>query len=103
MTSALMIALVVQRYPDVMPRLAGVESIWKLASSLISFCLSFFLSQSYSLWRNVYSCARRVQGRLNDLGLLGATAAQRTDDTGEYAEGAEALLKLNARYIRLFA
>lgn len=64
--------------------------------------LSFFLSQSYSLWRSVYSLTRRVQGRLNDIGLLCATYAQRDMETGAYTEEAEALLQTLSRYVRLF-
>ena len=55
--------------------LASVQKVWTLAATMVSFTLSFFLSQAYSMWRSVYSLSRRVQGRLNDLGLLCATYA----------------------------
>lgn len=74
---------------------------WFLTASLVSFTLSFFLTQSYGLWREVYSVTRRLQGRLNDIGLLIATAAKR-DDLGSYTPESERLLERVARYVRLF-
>mmetsp|Transcript_11059 Transcript_11059/g.36622 ORF Transcript_11059/g.36622 Transcript_11059/m.36622 type:complete len:456 (+) Transcript_11059:99-1466(+) len=82
--------------------LSPLEKVWLLASSLVSFVLSFFLSQAYSVWRNVYSSARRVQGRLNDLGLLCAAFATRDAATGSYTSEAEETLRTVARYVRLF-
>ena len=82
--------------------LTAVEKVWVTLSSLVSFTLSFFLSQSYSLWRAVYSTTRRVQGRLNDLSLLCATYAERDQATGRYTKRAEDLLAVVARYVRLF-
>ena len=58
-------------------KIAGVAKAWTLSMTMASFMLSFFLSQSYALWRSVYSVCRRVQGRLNDLGLMCATFAER--------------------------
>lgn len=62
--------------------LAGIAKTWTLSATMASFMFSFFLSQSYSLWRSVYSLTRRLQGRLNDLGLLCATFAERDASTG---------------------
>lgn len=45
---------------------------------------------------------RRVQGRLNDFGLLCASAAER-NDRGEFTEDARKMLLLLARYVRLFS
>ena len=66
------------------------------------FILSFFLSQSYTMWRSVYSITRRVQGRLNDVGLLCATFARRNATDGAYTPEAEDSLRTVARYCRLF-
>merc|ERR1719238_1081380 len=57
------------------PALDGVHQVWLIASSIVTFTISFFLSQAYAVWRQVYSISRRVQGRLNDLGLLCAASA----------------------------
>lgn len=82
--------------------LAGIARTWTLSATMASFMLSFFLSQSYSLWRSVYSVTRRVQGRLNDVGLLCATFCERDSTTGRYTPEAEALLQTVSRYVRLF-
>jgi len=81
--------------------LASINSVYGLCSGLVTFTLSFFLSQSFTLWRNVYQLTRRVQGRLNDIGLLIATYAERAAD-GSYTPDAEELISAAARYIRLF-
>ena len=47
--------------------------------------------------------SRRVQGRLNDLSLLcAASAARCQDDQNTYTRGAEQLLLVVGRYVRLF-
>ena len=88
---------------SLIPRLAGVNSVWLLASSLVTFTISFFLSQAYSVWCAVLTISRRVQGRLNDLSLLcAASAARCQDDQNTYTRGAEQLLLVVGRYVRLF-
>ena len=82
--------------------LASVDKVWLLSSSLVSFTLSFFLTQSYAFWRSVYSRCRSVQGRLNDIGLLAAASAER-DANGAFTEDATAMLSLLGRYVRLFS
>jgi len=82
--------------------LGGVARAWTLSATMASFMLSFFLSQSYALWRTVYSITRRVQGRLNDIGLLCSQFAARNSITGCYTEEADELLATIARYVRLF-
>ena len=82
--------------------LGGVSRVWTISGSMVTFTLSFFLSQSYALWRSVYSITRRVQGRLNDVGLLCATFAERNATDGAYTPEAEDALRTVARYCRLF-
>lgn len=81
--------------------LAGVDRVWTITSGLVAFTLSFFLSQAYIFWRSVYHATRRVQRDLNALGLLSATAAERTRD-GTYTADAEEMLGGLARLVRLF-
>lgn len=81
--------------------LASIDKVWLLASGLVSFTLSFFLTQSYAFWRSVLSLTRRVQGRLNDVSLLCAASAERGAD-GAYTDDAKAMLMLLARYVRVF-
>lgn len=90
------------RYDFAEQYLAGFARVWQLTATMVTFTMSFFLSQSYSLWRSVYELTRRVQGRLNDIGLMCAAFAQRDKETGRYTEKAEALLALIARYVRLW-
>jgi len=82
--------------------LAGLARAWTLSATMASFMLSFFLSQSYALWRSAYGVTRRVQGRLNDIGLLSATFAERDRTNGQYTPAADELLCTIARYVRLF-
>lgn len=92
---------------------------------MTTFTLTFFLNQSYSLWRKCYELSRRLQGRLNDLGMTLAAHAARTKPNAEesgdggsggeianigfsmsysstYTQPARQVLELVARYIRLF-
>lgn len=89
--------------PGLNSALRSVDKVWVLASGLVSFTLSFFLTQSYNFWREVYGKTRAVQGRLNDIGMLCATSAARHaegPDTGQYrAEALQMLLTLG-RYAR---
>lgn len=87
---------------SLIPRLAGVNTVWLLASSLVTFTISFFLSQAYSFWCSVLTTSRRVQGRLNDLSLLCAASAARHPDDNKYTPSAEQLLLVIGRYVRLF-
>ena len=84
--------------PALNSALRSVDKVWVLASGLVSFTLSFFLTQSYNFWREVYGKARAVQGRLNDIGMLCATSAARHadgPDKGQYtAEALQMLLTL---------
>ncbi|KAJ1621412.1 Bestrophin, RFP-TM, chloride channel-domain-containing protein [Pavlovales sp. CCMP2436] len=81
--------------------LIAVERVWSLASSLVSFILSFFLTQSYTFWREVYVVVRQVQGRLNDVGLLVASSVRR-DDNGSYTPEADEFLRVLGRHVRLY-
>ena len=56
-------------------------------------------------WRHIHDRARTVQGRLNDIGMLCASAAERHDagpSKGQYTEEARAMLESLGRYVRLF-
>lgn len=60
--------------------------------SITTFVLTFFLSQAYALWRNIYTCGRKIQGRLNDVSLVLACSVERNKN-GEYTD--RGLLLLN--------
>jgi len=91
--------------------LSGFNILWGQLLSVTTFTLTFFTNQSYSFWRNCYGFSRRLQGRLNDLGMTLAGHAARVEPTKEeaeqgifstYTEPARETLELMARYIRVF-
>ncbi len=59
--------------------LAGFSVLWGQLLSVTTFTLTFFLNQSYALWRNCYGYSRRLQGRLNDLNMTVAAHAKRVE------------------------
>jgi hypothetical protein len=59
--------------------LAGFSVLWGQLLSVTTFTLTFFLNQSYALWRNCYSYSRKLQGRLNDLNMTLAAHAKRVE------------------------
>lgn len=86
----------------IISRMATFGKGWHYMMSITTFILTFFLSQSYDVWRQVYRAGRVIQGRLNDVGLLLATSATRDEDTGGYSPEAESTLDDVARASRLF-
>jgi len=81
--------------------LKAINQVWKFVLTLTTFLLTFYLNQSYTLWRQVYDLSRALQGRTNDIGLLLATHAARDELTGEYTPQAKKLLEDVAMAIRL--
>ena len=68
---------------------------------MATFVNSFFLSQTYSFWVATKGNARKVQGRLNDLGMLLATHATR-DAQGNFTPASRELLATVAGWVRLY-
>ena len=94
-------------FPNFWNSLSGFNILWGQLLSITTFTLTFFVNQSYALWRKCYELSRRLQGRLNDLGMAMAAYAQRTipDDPSEpstYTAGSRQILELTGRYIRVF-
>jgi hypothetical protein len=85
----------------VISRLGGLAKLWHYLMSITTFILTFFLSQAYTLWRNMYDTTRKIQGRINDIGLLVASTVER-DDQGKYTKRAEILMDDVGNYTRLF-
>eukprot|EP00903_Cladosiphon_okamuranus_P015493 g14304.t1 len=81
MTVALVVCVACQRLQVSFPRLAEqlhkIDLIWKIHMTLTTFILTFFVSQSYDMWRSVYKAARHVQGRLYNLLMLTTTHLRR--------------------------
>ena len=82
--------------------LKPVENFWPLTQTLVTLVLSFFLSQTYFVWRDVYSIARKVQGRLSDQGLILATNGERDGTNSKFTRRAITTMETYARYARLF-
>ena len=78
-----------------------IEYVWMLGQTFTSFMLSFFVQQSYQVWLDVYSSCRKIQGRLNDIGLLISIHADRTCH-GAYTFESQQIGQRVARYSRLF-
>jgi len=82
-------------------RFVGLGKLWHYIMTLTTFILTFFLDKAYTLWRDMYSLSRKIQGRMNDIGLLLATTAER-DAKGKYTQKADELLDDVALCTRLF-
>jgi len=117
MVIAMIIAAFYRCFPSYKSRLTGFNILWGQLLSVATFTLTFFVNQSFSLWRKCYEYSRRLQGRLNDLGLTLAAHATRVEPSREdedrlrekderllstYTPEAKQVLQLVARYIRLF-
>ncbi|KAL3939592.1 MAG: hypothetical protein SGBAC_005705 [Bacillariaceae sp.] len=82
-------------------RLVGLNIVWTYLMTITTFILTFFLSQAYSVWRDFYSLTRKIQGRMNDLGLMISAAAKR-DKNGMYTAEGKQLIDDTSSYMRLF-
>uniref|UniRef100_A0A7S2XP54 Bestrophin homolog n=1 Tax=Attheya septentrionalis TaxID=420275 RepID=A0A7S2XP54_9STRA len=108
MLYATIIALFYKANPQFRESLTGFNILWGQLLSVTTFTLTFFLNQSYALWRKCYELSRRLQGRLNDLGMTCASHATRKtnpdnpSEPSRYTPESRQLLELIARYIRLF-
>lgn len=69
----------------IVSRLSALAKLWHYLMSITTFILTFFLSQAYGLWRGMYTTTRKIQGRINDIGLLVASTVER-DDQGRYTK-----------------
>mmetsp|Transcript_16741 Transcript_16741/g.23640 ORF Transcript_16741/g.23640 Transcript_16741/m.23640 type:complete len:436 (-) Transcript_16741:133-1440(-) len=81
--------------------LDAIQHAFKYLMTLAIFVLTFFLNQSYALWRDIYNNCRSLQGNTDDLGLLAATHASR-DENGEYTDAARATLTDISMAIKVF-
>ncbi len=64
---------------QLLKNLAGFNILWGQLLSVTTFTLTFFLNQSYGMWRSCYGLSRGLQGRLNDLGMALASHAARVE------------------------
>ena len=85
----------------IISRMIAFSKHWHYLQGITTFILTFFLSQAYSHWREMYSAARKIQGRLNDVNFLLTSIATR-DENGDYTPEAEKVLDNVSSYTRLF-
>ena len=96
-----------RRFPESKTLLSGFTILWGQLLSVTTFTLTFFVNQSYALWRKCYELSRRLQGRLHDLDMTLACHARRIPgsdplDPSTYTPGSRKVLELVSRYVRLF-
>lgn len=91
--------------------LKGFGTIWGQCLSISTFTLTFFVSQTYSLFRSVLNISRTLQGRCNDVLMAAATSAKRVEpepgtdhilQVSKYTTESRDLLLTLSRYVRLF-
>jgi hypothetical protein len=111
MLFASLVAAFFNLHPQLTKHLTGFNILWAQLLSVTTFTLTFFLNTSYTLWRTCYQHSRRLQGRLNDLGLLLASHSSREIPSNStaaaplpatYSPAARQLLTLVGRYVRVF-
>lgn len=107
MVYASIIFVLFRTYPVVKGYLEGFGTLWGQLLSVTTFTLTFFVNQSYALWRKCTALSRRLQGRLHDIGMNLATHATRKvpsnpDEASTYTAASRQILELMSRYIRLF-
>jgi Bestrophin, RFP-TM, chloride channel len=108
MAWAMIIYFAHRAYPHVLnSHLAGFGTLWGQLLSITTFTLTFFVNQSYSLWRKCMELSRRLQGRLHDIGMNMATHAERKvpsnpSEKATYTSSSRQILELMSRYVRVF-
>jgi len=69
--------------------------------TLATFVLTFYLSEAFGLWKQMYFTTRKIQAGLNEIMMMLAVGAKR-DDMKEYTPEAEACLDDVAHFVRLY-
>ncbi|CAB9504686.1 expressed unknown protein [Seminavis robusta] len=82
-------------------RLKVFDKLWHYQMQLTTFILTFFLTQAYTLWRDMYATGRKIQGRISDVGILLATHVVR-DKHNQLSPEALDFLHDTARNLRLY-
>jgi hypothetical protein len=108
MLYATAIYLLYRSYPNIIDNhLTGFSTLWGQLLSVTTFTLTFFVNQSYALWKKCTELSRRLQGRLHDIGMNMATHAKRQipenpKQPSTYTPESRQILELMSRYIRMF-
>ncbi|EEC51745.1 predicted protein [Phaeodactylum tricornutum CCAP 1055/1] len=106
---AVLVYFLFRRNPGSGRVLSDFSTLWGQTLSVTTFTLTFFVNQSYTLWRTCLSISRTLQGRLNDLAMALAVSARRVDpqspeseEGSQFTPSSRQLLLVVARYVRLF-
>eukprot|EP00547_Thalassionema_nitzschioides_P014023 CAMPEP_0194239392 /NCGR_PEP_ID=MMETSP0158-20130606/5869_1 /TAXON_ID=33649 /ORGANISM="Thalassionema nitzschioides, Strain L26-B" /LENGTH=430 /DNA_ID=CAMNT_0038973857 /DNA_START=162 /DNA_END=1454 /DNA_ORIENTATION=- len=83
---------------------------WNYMVTLTTLTMIFYLQFAFDFWRNFYMLTRKIQGRMNDIGLFLTSVARRQSggvdqkgiDKSGYQPGAEAVLNEVGHYLRLY-
>jgi len=80
--------------------------LWAQLLSVTTFTLTFFVNQSYNVFKTCINTCRIVQGRLNDVIMSLAGSAERNDDpnndSSQFTPQSKNIMLVVSRYIRLF-
>ena len=104
---AVLVYVLFQKFPQCSQFLDGFPYLWGHVLGVTTFTLSFFVNQSYGLWRSCLNISRTLQGRINDLMMLLSSHARRDDPTtpdsfSEFTAESSKMLRIVARYLRVF-
>lgn len=104
---ALIILYLYSNFPRIQQHLTGFNTLWAQLLSVTTLTITFFVNQSYALWRKCYELSRRLQGRLHDIDMtLAMHAARKTpaspSEPSTYTSASRQLLDLVSRHVRLF-
>jgi predicted membrane chloride channel (bestrophin family) len=107
MLYASVVFMVCRSFPQIKDTLSGFAILWGQLLSVTTFTLTFFVNQSYALWRKCSELSRRLQGRLHDMDMTLAAHATRKPPTtpneaSTYTAASRQILELVSRYVRLF-
>lgn len=107
MVYASIVFFLCKTYPGIKQWLSGFNTLWGQLLSVTTFTLTFFVNQSYALWRKCYEKSRSLQGRLHDIDMALAAHAVRKAPTSPnepstYTAASRQILELVSRYVRLF-
>jgi Bestrophin, RFP-TM, chloride channel len=107
MIYACIVFLLCKSFPQTKELLSGFAILWGQLLSVTTFTLTFFVNQSYALWRKCSELSRSLQGRLHDMDMTLAAHATRmpsknAGETSRYTSESKQILEVVSRYVRLF-
>ena len=90
-----------QENPIIMQLNTIFGQVFNYLMTLATFVLTFYLSEAFGLWKQMYFTTRKIQAGLNEIMMMLAIGAVR-DDMKEFTPEAEACLDDVAHFVRLY-